>query len=394
VAWKGAGSGEAEASYLHAHELVERLGNGPRLFPVLWGLWFANYNRRRYAAARELGQRLLETAQTGDDTVQLLEAHHALWPTLTAMGQPAAAIIHAERGVALYDRERHASQAFLYGGHDPGACCRYMLAINRWLLGYPDRSLGALHEAVRLADGLKHPLTMVITFWHAAWVYYHRGERNAAVAAADRLLALATEYGLSTWTDVAIALVHAKPDARLDAAILADVHRQLVATWSGAAVWLQTFCLCALAELAAEVGQLEDAFKAFALIPAAARDALYAPEIRRIEGELLLRGSAPAMDEAERCFREAIDVARSHREVAGASRPRPAWPGSGSVRASATTRGGCSVTSTGGSPKALTPPTSAPPAASWRKSPERQHGAVDRHEVARSSSRPNGTRSN
>jgi len=267
AAWKGAGSAEVEASYLHAHDLVERLGNGARLFPVLWGLWFANYNRGRYAAARELGQRLLETAQKGDDTVQLVEAHHALWPTLSAMGQAAAAIIHAERGVALYDRERHASQAFLYGGPDPGACCRYMLAFNRWLLGYADRSLSVLHEALRLADELKHPLTSVITFWHAAWVYYHRGERAAAAATADRLLALAGEYGFSTWTDVAIVMVHARPDARLDAAILADVHQQLVATWSGAAVWRQTFCLCVLAELAAEVGQLEEAFSAFALIP-------------------------------------------------------------------------------------------------------------------------------
>jgi hypothetical protein len=39
----------------------------------------------------------------------------------TAIGDEEA-VRHMERGIALYDRKLHASQAFLYAGHDPGAC--------------------------------------------------------------------------------------------------------------------------------------------------------------------------------------------------------------------------------------------------------------------------------
>jgi predicted ATPase len=183
VAVKGSGSSEVEAFYTRAHELVERLGDSSRLFPVLWGLWYASYGRGRYAEARERGERLLEAAQRGDDTGQLVEAHHALWPALSSMGQATASVFHAERGLALYNRERHAAQAFLYGGHDPGVCCRYHLALGRWLLGYPDRSLDVLRDAAHLAEELRHPLTTMITLWFSTWVYYQRGRKQTRQAA-------------------------------------------------------------------------------------------------------------------------------------------------------------------------------------------------------------------
>ena len=45
-----------------------------------------------------------------------------------------------EKGIALYDRERHGSLATLYSGHDPGMCCPSLLAQAQWTLGYPDRN--------------------------------------------------------------------------------------------------------------------------------------------------------------------------------------------------------------------------------------------------------------
>ena len=314
MALQGAGSSEVEGLYLRARELVDRLGDASRRFPVLWGLWYINYNRGRYAAAREAGEQLLEAAQKGDDTGQLLEAHHALWPTLSAMGQPAAAILHAERGFALYDSTRHASQTFLYGGHDPGTCCRYHLALTRWLLGYPDRSLSALHDALRLAEELKHPLSTVITLWFAACVHYQRGEWETAATTGDRLLALATEHEFSNWIGVALVLPHVRSRGRPDVDALAKLHRRIVSAATGGGAWRHVFCLCILAELYAEAGHFDEALGALASIPEDHRSACHAPEIHRIEGELLLRRSAAAADAAERCFSAAIDLARARAE--------------------------------------------------------------------------------
>jgi len=311
---KGSGSSEVETLYLSALELVGRLGDDSRLFPVLWGLWYSNYGRGRYPAAREMGERLLAAAQKGNDSGQLLEAHHALWPTLSAMGQPTAAVLHAERGLALYERERHAAQAFVYGNHDPGACCRYHLALGRWLLGYPDRSFTVLQDTLRLVEELKHPPTTVIALWFTGWVYYQRGDRETAAATADRQLALATEHGIASWIDAALLLSHLRADGRPSVPTLTELHHRYVSAWSGGAPWRLVFCLCVLADLFARAGHPEEALGALASIPEEARNAFYAPEIHRMQGELLLQRPLSAIEDAERCFRTAIDLARQRSE--------------------------------------------------------------------------------
>jgi predicted ATPase len=308
IALNGAAAPPVEKLYLRARDLVDRLGDTSRRFPVLWGLWFVNYSCGRYPAARDAGERLLEVAQSGDDTGQLLEAHHALWATLTAMGEPTEAVVHQERGVTLYDRGRHASQAFVYGGHDAGACCRYQMAVNRWLLGYPDRALDALQDARRLAEELQHPLTTAITLWFAAWLHHQRGEREATAATAERMLSFGTEHGFATWIDAALVLPHAARGERLGADALADLHRRVLA--ARGAKWRHVFCLSILAELYAESGYVDDGCRLLRSISVEDRHAFYAPEVHRIEGELLLRMAAPAPEEAERYFRRAIELAR------------------------------------------------------------------------------------
>jgi hypothetical protein len=78
---------------------------------VASGLWYVSFTRGDYTPAVTAGERLLETARRGNDSGQLLEAHHALWPTLVSMGEMRRAMPHLERGIALYDRERHGSYA-------------------------------------------------------------------------------------------------------------------------------------------------------------------------------------------------------------------------------------------------------------------------------------------
>src|SRR5439155_23550569 len=179
-----------EESYLKALVLVDRLDDASRRFLVLWGLWYIRFTSGDYAPAVEAGERLLAVAGHGDDTSRLVEAHHSLWPTLVSMGEPARALPHMERGIALYDPAQHASFIRLYGGHDPGVCCRYYLGLAQWLLGSPDQALATVHDAVRLAESLKHPLSTVIALWFVAVIQYERGERALAAQAAERAIAL------------------------------------------------------------------------------------------------------------------------------------------------------------------------------------------------------------
>ena len=85
--------------------------------------WWHRTERTRDTAL-ERGRELLALAERLDDPALLLEGHHALWPVLVWLGKADAARRHLDRGMALYDKARHRSHAFVYGGHDPGVCCR------------------------------------------------------------------------------------------------------------------------------------------------------------------------------------------------------------------------------------------------------------------------------
>jgi class 3 adenylate cyclase/tetratricopeptide (TPR) repeat protein len=310
VAVHGTEAEEVRTSYDRALELVDRVADVSRRFPVLWGLWFVAYTRGRYEEAHEDAQRLLSTAQAGDDTGRLLEAHHSMWATLTAMGQPATAVTHADRGTALYDRDRHASQTFVYGGHDPGACCRYHLALNRWLLGHPDKALAAIHDAYRLAEQLGHPMTTVITLWYMAWVHYQRGERDAAAEIAQRLRSLTDSHGFKGWPEVGFIMPHATATVHLDVVALAETRQRLFEVRSAA--WRRIFLLCAFAELCVDAGHPDEGLQALATIGAADRNAFYAPEVYRIEGELLLLKEETGA--AEERFKTGLELARGRAE--------------------------------------------------------------------------------
>jgi class 3 adenylate cyclase/tetratricopeptide (TPR) repeat protein len=312
IAVKGASSTEVETVYLRARELVDQLGNSRQRVPALWGLWYVNYTRGEYEAARAAGERLLDAARSGNDSGQLLEAHHALWATLSGKGRATAAIEHMESGIALYDRKRHAGQAFLYGGHDAGACCRWHLAVNAWLLGDYSRSMNALAEAQRLAEELKQPLTMVIALWFAAWVHYQRGDRAATKAVVERALTLAVEYAISGWSDTAILLPWAS-GAQLSRLELAELHGQIPLAASTA--WRRVFSRCALVQLYIAAGYFDEGLAVLSEgISAADRTAFYGPEVHRLEGELRAKIVPSDPGGAEACFRNALDQAGARGE--------------------------------------------------------------------------------
>ena len=297
-----------EASYRAALELVERLDDASRRFLVQWGLWYVQFTRADYGAARDAGERLLEIARKGEDGEQLLEAHHALWPTLVSMGEVKLALPHLDRGIALYDRERHGAIASRYGGHDPGTCCRYFLALSHWGLGYPERSLAVMHEATRLAEELGHAMSSTMTLGFASSILYLRGERSAALEAAQRCMAIIEAHAF--WArarDVAVLLYAARGD-RPDVATVDELRRG-----QGKAdlrTWRYLLSGCIVAGLYGEAGAPERGLELLAALGDPERAGFYGSELYRLEGELRLRAAPRARDDAARCFQQAVELAR------------------------------------------------------------------------------------
>ena len=313
IATKGSTAQEVETSYRDAMALADDLQDAPRRFPVLWGLWFVHFTRGTYPEAVSGAQRLLNAAHHDGDSGKTLEAHHSMWATLAAMGRSSEAMPHMEQGLALYDPGQHATQAFVYGGHDAGACCHWHLGLNLWLLGFPDRALESCRNALRYAQDLGHPMTHLLALWFVAWTEFQRGDRIAAAEAADQSLAIARAHGIPRWGDPAMLLAAMRYGSeRAGAHDLEDMER-LVITASGTA-WRKVFNLCVLAELCGAIGKPETGQQILASIGAMHRDAFYAAEIVRLEGELILISDGSAIAGAERLFEQALQIARSRGE--------------------------------------------------------------------------------
>jgi class 3 adenylate cyclase/tetratricopeptide (TPR) repeat protein len=179
--------------YSRARDLAERRGDRRQVFMAVYGLWQTANGRGGMVEARRFSRHLQQLTVDNADEELRLQAHHSAWTTCLFSGEPAAACTHCEAGRHLYDLERHRSHRFLYGGHDPGVCARYMGAQAYWLLGRPDTGLAIGREALALAERIAHPFTLGATLAMNAMLHLDRNEPEMALQRIEAAEALVAE---------------------------------------------------------------------------------------------------------------------------------------------------------------------------------------------------------
>ena len=310
---KGMTDPEVERVYTRAHALCQQVEETPQLFPALWGLWRFYTGRGELQTTRELGEQLLALAERGQDPMLLVQACHALGPTLFWLGELAPAQARLAQGIAHYDPQQHHAH-LRYGGHDPGWCCQSYAAWTLWARGYPDQALRQEQEALRLAQKLAHPFTLTCAMAWVAWVHQFRREGPATQAQAEAAMPMASEHGFVQWlAQEQILRGWALAVQGQGEAGIAQMREGLT-TWGAMGDKLyRPYQLLQLAEVYGTVGQAEEGLR----VLAEARTAVphgegwfFEAELSRLEGELLLARSAEHSAEAETRFRQALDIAR------------------------------------------------------------------------------------
>src|SRR5262249_24026289 len=97
----------------------------------------------------------------------------------------------------LYDPKKHASHRFVYGGHDPGASAGWIGAQTEWLLGYPDKAVASITDALELSERIAHPFTLSVALTTSSVVYLNRREPERALSQLEAAEELAAEQRLS-----------------------------------------------------------------------------------------------------------------------------------------------------------------------------------------------------
>jgi predicted ATPase len=239
-----------------------------------------------------------------------------MWATSFWLGELTAVRHHAERGITLYNPDQHRSLAFLYGGHDPGVCCRWFAAWNSWLLGYSVRAHDACAAAIELAERVAHPPTIAIALAWACGLHYFERDALATEHYARRLIELSRQQDLPAWGAAGtIFRGWALTGATKDAVAIAEIRDGLAAAQAaGTLMPIAPLYKLVLADAYLQRGAAEEGLRVIDETlagMAVTGERVWHSEFHRLKGELLLARSSSNHQAAETCFRQALEIARA-----------------------------------------------------------------------------------
>jgi predicted ATPase len=320
IATKGYGALETEKAWTRAYVLCQQLGETSQLSPVLWGLEQLYGIRTDYRRARAYGEQMLSLAQRLQDPSLLLWAYRVLGEVSFCLGECSAAKTYSENSVVLYNPQQRRAQTFAYG-EDPAMAALPYYSMSLFLLGYPDRALQKIREALTLTRELTHANSMAFASFFTIWVHAFRREYTEAREQAETVIALATEQGLPVWLALGtIAQGWVLVEQGKGEAGIAALQQGLAAYRGTGGAQLYTAWLAMLAEAYGKLGQNEDGLSSLAeALEFVDRtgECFYEAEVYRLKGELTLQTSVQSREssvqrerEAETYFLKAIEIAR------------------------------------------------------------------------------------
>lgn len=192
--------------------------------------------------------------------------------------------------------------------------CHALAAMALWMLGDEDQAQQHMNQALALATAQDHPLLLTSAQAVAASFYYLQHEVDAVRESSEAGLHHATYQNFDYW-DGTLLMAHgwALTMSGQGAAGVVEL-RQGLSTWLATGAKLAHHAYIAmLAEAVATSGEVDEGLAlitdALAAIPGSGR--FWEAEIYRLKGEfLLMQDARTQMDEAERCFQQAIAIAQ------------------------------------------------------------------------------------
>jgi hypothetical protein len=316
IAVKGYASIELEETCDRVVSLSKELGETSGVFPVL---------SSRHAFASVTGH-INRARRYAEEAVSLATRHpegegstfagRLLGSSTFLNGDSTSAQRMLEETLAKYDPDRDRGSAFVYG-HDHFVTCASYLCLALWHQGCQTEALRYGQQATAHARSLGHINTQCLALAFTGGFFHNLcGTGQAALSAAEELLALASEHGLPLWTATGTvvmgrALVQLGRErdgiaqmqvgmAQLDA-IQIKLFRPMFLAWQAAA---QLLC-----------GEIRDGLAAVeeALQIGGGGEHWMDSELYRLRGELNLHSSPESPEVAEQNFRTALDIAFAQR---------------------------------------------------------------------------------
>jgi predicted ATPase len=315
IADRGYAAPETREVLLRAKTRFDDLTDPSQKFPILYGIWAGHYVGGEGSKQTDAGMEFLAAAERHNDTAALCIAHRMLGTTCVTKGEFATGLHHFEQARALYDSAQHSRYRYQYG-QDIGAAAQCYLSWALWHLGHVDQASEVGTEAMKWAEQLSHPHTLVYTICHVrAFIDLFSRRREDARSHAAMVVSLSTENGFSHWLNCGrilegwaeICLGEVDRGIELLQAGIAAWHKR------GARLWLPFF-LTLEAEAYAKAGRGDAALVDIEEALATAKDTgerWAIAEVLRVKARLLKAVAGAETKEIETILLGSLDIART-----------------------------------------------------------------------------------
>jgi predicted ATPase/DNA-binding response OmpR family regulator/class 3 adenylate cyclase len=314
IASHGYAAPNTRQSLMQARALIDASTPLSQKFVILYGIWACHYVAAEVDEQLVIAVEFLAEAERTDHTAVRCVAHRILGTTYVTMGEFGIGLHHLKQARALYDPTHHPGYRHQYG-QDIGAAALCYLSWALWQLGHFDQASEVATEAMKLAEKLAHPHTLVYTICHAgAFMDLFRRRSEEMQSHADVLVSICNENGFSHWRNYGRLLGGWAAISRGDANRGTEVLRKAVAGWQkgGARLWMPMFLIL---EAAGQVkaGRDEAALETIEHALAICEDTgerWAMAEVLRTKAYILLSTGRAKTDEIEAILRDGLKIAR------------------------------------------------------------------------------------
>jgi predicted ATPase/DNA-binding winged helix-turn-helix (wHTH) protein len=305
---------EAGPAWTTTLELADKLDDRDHRLRALWGLCINQFNNGEFRKALEFAQRFADVVADATDAVDLMMADRLLATALHFFGDQKRAREHIGRVLEHLEVLAQKPQIVRFR-FDLRVSSHYFQARILWLQGFGDQALKVVKQNIEEGRAIGHALTFCSVLGQGACpVTFLAGDLDAAEHYCAALIEHTERHPMRLWNVWAHCFRGMLLVRRGHIGSGLEVLRTGL-DQAGDARLLPRFLL-PLGELAACLGEAGDAARGLATVEEALTRCLareegwYLAELLRIKGELLRQSNPAAAAPAERCFAEALEVAR------------------------------------------------------------------------------------
>jgi class 3 adenylate cyclase/tetratricopeptide (TPR) repeat protein len=311
----GGSSPKRDGAITRGCEIAESLGEHGQMLLGLVNRSSLHWLRGQPAKGLEVAERCLELRHLARDPDLLADIYWMAAVLSESCGRLREAVVHYERSLEVARDAVRAKRPFSpTWGILHAIMTDDMACATLQLLGRIGEAIETAERAFQQARSSQHAFTLCHALLQAGgWFSFVRREPGKALKYGDELIALSEQNGFAEWPSLGLlfrgwALTYL---GELDRGV-AEMERGAEAMKRNGTVW--PLATAQLAYGYARIGQSDRALSILELILTELDRNGWLDqksETLRIKGEALLMRNHAAEDEAESCFRAAIDLART-----------------------------------------------------------------------------------